>query len=49
MHFFQLSIENLQKLEPETSAYNEEIGLNKQILNFELLKMKSSFSFYFYL
>ena len=49
MHFFKLSIEFGKKLEPETLAYFEEIGLNKEILNFELLKMKSSFSFSFYL
>ena len=48
MHFFKLSISDLRKLEPETSAYFEEIGLNKEILNFELLKMKSSFSADFY-
>jgi hypothetical protein len=45
MHFFKFSIESGKKLEPETLAYFEEIGLNKQILNFEILKMKSSFTF----
>ena len=44
MHFFKLSRKLFEKFEPETSAYFEEIGLNKQILFFELIEMKSSFS-----
>jgi hypothetical protein len=44
LHFFRLSGSDLKKLEPETLAYFEEIGLSKKILNLKLLKMKSCLS-----